>query len=84
MSHREKSTNGNPDPSLVDALRKDFVEIAERNQLLSSAIMMGKFDDHLRPLVDRALAQGWSEDHAREAIVKLAREYEGAKAATFD
>lgn len=84
MAHREQSTNGNRNPGLLDVLRKEFAEIVERFKPPLSAVMRGEFDEGLRPLFDRARVRGWSEDQARAAIVELAREYEGARAATFD
>ncbi|QFI69954.1 hypothetical protein EKH55_5080 [Sinorhizobium alkalisoli] len=46
--------------------------------------MGGEMTGELLTLAHEAQGAGWSFDEAREAIEKLAREYEGAKGTIFD
>ena len=68
----------------VNALRPAVAELAERNKEILAGAMAGEMSEELEALIAAGEAAGWSRQEAEAAIVRLAREYEGAQGAIFD
>ncbi|MCG5481760.1 hypothetical protein [Sinorhizobium alkalisoli] len=81
-----RHTSGYPgrQADCLAALRPAVADLAASSQDSVVAAMGGEMTGELLTLAHEAQGAGWSFDEAREAIEKLAREYEGAKGTIFD
>lgn len=68
----------------IAALRPAVADLAAKSQDSIVAAMGGDMTGDLLTLAHEAEGVGWGFDEARDAIEKLAREYEGAKGTIFD
>lgn len=68
----------------IAALRPAVADLAAKSQDSIVAAMGGGMTGDLLTLAHESEGVGWGFDEARDAIEKLAREYEGAKGTIFD
>lgn len=68
----------------VAAMRPVMAELSTIAPDALVSAQNGQISNHLTPIVREAEAVGWSVDEVRNAVARLAREYEGAKGVIFD